>query len=292
MKKKLQTNFQNRQYMLSKHFELFYYDDTNFNSVIKHSHDYYEFYFFVAGDTTFQIDKNQHHVQFGDMMLIPPHTKHRIISHNEKIPYRRYIFWLSIDFYNYLAKSSSCFKYIVEYVHEHQQFLFHLDEISFNTLQTKMIRLLEEMRSDRFGKEIQLQLYVNDLVLHINRFVYEQIESKSKSNNNTLYYNLIEYIETNLTNELTLESIAEHFYVSKYHIAHIFKENIGISIHQYITKKRLSLCQQAMESNLNITDIYQTYGFGDYSSFYRAFKKEFGISPKEYKNNCVSCRNK
>ncbi len=292
MKKKLQTNFQNRQYMLSKHFELFYYDDTNFNSVIMHSHDYYEFYFFVAGDTTFQIDKNQHHVQFGDMMLIPPHTKHRIISHNEKIPYRRYIFWLSIDFYNYLAKSSSCFKYIVEYVHEHQQFLFHLDEISFNTLQTKMIRLLEEMRGDRFGKEIQLQLYVNDLVLHINRFVYEQIESKSNSNNNTLYYNLIEYIETNLTNELTLESIAEHFYVSKYHIAHIFKENIGISIHQYITKKRLSLCQQAMKSNLNITDIYQTYGFGDYSSFYRAFKKEYGISPKEYKNNCVSCCNK
>ena len=62
------------------------------------------------------------------------------------------------------------------------------------------------------------------------------------------------------------------------------KDNLGLSIHQYITKKRLALCQEAIRTKMNINEIYQTYGFGDYSSFYRAFKKEYGISPKEYRD--------
>ena len=70
----------------------------------------------------------------------------------------------------------------------------------------------------------------------------------------------------------------------------MFKENVGLSIHQYITKKRLSLCQEAIRSDTNITEVYQAYGFGDYSSFYRAFKKEYGISPKEYRDMQVNLR--
>ena len=56
-----------------------------------------------------------------------------------------------------------------------------------------------------------------------------------------------------------------------------------MSIHQYITKKRLALCKEAILGNANISEVYQAYGFGDYSSFFRAFKKEYGISPKDYR---------
>ena len=72
--------------------------------------------------------------------------------------------------------------------------------------------------------------------------------------------------------------------MSKYHIAHVFKDNIGMSIHQYITKKRLNLCKEAISGGMSITDAYHRFGFGDYSSFYRAFKKEYGISPKDYRD--------
>lgn len=284
MKKKLQSTFESRQYMLSRDFELYYYDDKDLAKVESHSHNYFEFYFFIEGDVSMQIGKQTYRVRSGDVMLIPPHVPHRLIIHSPKTPYRRFVFWISKEFYEHLSQLSSAYMYLIEYVDAHKDYLFQMDPVSFNTLQSKMIRLLEEMHAERFGKDEQIALYISDFILHINRLVYEKNEPKNQPLNTSLYSNLVEYIEQHLDEDLTLERLADEFYVSKYHIAHVFKENVGLSIHQYITKKRLSLCQEAIRAKMNISEVYHAYGFGDYSSFYRAFKKEFGISPKEFRD--------
>ena len=98
-----------------------------------------------------------------------------------------------------------------------------------------------------------------------------------------LYLNLCDYINNHLDEDLSLEQLASFFYVSKYHISHIFKDNMGISLHQYITKKRLQASKNGILSGIPFGQVYQQYGFNDYTSFYRAFKKEFGSSPKEFK---------
>jgi len=284
MKKKLQTAFQPRQYMLSRDFELYYYDDRNLSKVEAHTHNYYEFYFFMEGDVSMQIGREVYPVRFGDAIFIPPHVPHRAIINNQNVPYRRFVFWISKDFYENLKLMSPHYSYAIEYEKKTKTYIYHFDRISFNTLQSKMMRLLEEMQSDRFGKELQITLHVDDLMLNINRLVHDLLEPKEQTGDASLYTNLVDYIEEHLDEELSLERLADEFYVSKYHIAHVFKDNIGLSIHQYITKKRLTHCQEAIRAKMNITEVYHTYGFGDYSSFYRAFKKEFGISPKEYRD--------
>lgn len=284
MRKHLQSTFQVRQNMVSRDFELFYYDDRGLEKIEAHSHDYYEFYFFMEGDISMQVGRDIYPISLGDAMLIPPQMPHRAIIHNSEIPYRRFVFWISKEFYEHLKELSPCYVYAIEYAQKNKEYLCHLDRIALNSLQSKMLRLLEEMQSNHFGKELQIALYVNDFILNINRLVYEMLEPKQRTNDASLYSNLVEYIEEHLEEDLSLEKLAEEFYVSKYHIAHVFKDNIGLSIHQYITKKRLALCQEAIRANMNITDVYHMYGFGDYSSFYRAFKKEYGISPKEYRD--------
>ena len=285
MKKNLQTAFNTRQYMLSKDFEIYYYSDHNLSKVDIHSHDYYEFYFFIEGDISTQIGESIYPIQPGDIMLIPPHVLHRPFIHSLETPYRRFVFWISQDYYQHLLKQSNDYAYLVQYVMTSHAYILHTDQITFNGVQAKVLQLIEETQSNRFGKEALLPLYVNDLIMYLNRILYNQRNPRKRNaEESSLYRKLKIYIEDHLDDDLSLEILAKEFYVSKYHIAHVFKENLGMSIHQYITKKRLVLCKEAILGDMSITEAYQTFGFGDYSSFYRAFKKEYGISPKDFRD--------
>lgn len=291
MKKNLQSAFSTRQIMLSRDFEIYYYNDTYQNkhsyNVNSHSHNYYEFYFFLEGNVTMNIGDSQYPLTPGDVVIIPPGIEHFAFLHDSQCPYRRFVFWISIDYCNDLLKLSPDYVYLMQHARVTKHYIYHYDVIAFNALQSKVFRLIEELHSNRFGREAKISLCANDLILHLNRSVYEMEHPTSQHEGQTLYQNLLLYIEDHLEEELTLDALAEHFYVSKYHISHVFKENLGLSIHQFITKKRLRMCQEAILSSSSISEVYLMYGFKDYSSFFRAFKKEFGMSPKEYKELAI-----
>lgn len=282
MKKNLQTRFSTRQYMLSRDFEIYYYSDHTLSKVESHTHTYYEFYFFLEGNVSMEIGGKQYPLKYGDVMLIPPGMAHRAVIHDKERPYRRFVFWISQDYCMRLAELSQAYGYLTEYVKKSGRYIFHNDRISFNTIQMKVFRLIEEIHSQRYGKDAKVALCVNDLVLHLNRRAYEQNHPKRQKEEKSLYESLLDYVEEHLEEDLTLEKLSREFYVSKYHIAHIFKDNFGMSIHQYIMKKRVTASRDAMLAGEKITEAYLMYGFKDYSSFFRAFKKEYGMSPKEY----------
>ena len=284
MKKHLQTTFQTRQYMLSKDFEIYYYDDYNLSKVDLHTHDYYEFYFFLEGDISIEIARQVYSLKFGDVLVVPPYIPHRPIIHNMKVPYRRFVLWISQNYYDYLLSNSCDYGYLPTYVLENQCFIFHNEKIQFYTIQSKIIQLIEEEHSSHFGRSTQLNLCISDLILFLNRILYKRNHPISKIEEVALYQKILSYIEEHLDENLSLDCLAKEFYMSKYHISHVFKDNLGLSIHQYITKKRLALCKQAIQGQMSITEAYQSFGFGDYSSFYRAFKKEYGISPKDFRD--------
>lgn len=294
MRRELRSDFTTRQTMLSELFELYYYSDVTIKPVEMHSHDYYEFYIFLEGDIDMQIENvAESNIKLvpGDIVVFPPGVRHHAIERsgakrkheNDQTTssYRRFVFWISDKYLSELLKISPDYAYLIEEARE-GRFIHHLEPALFGQVQSRAITVLEEISTVHYGHDAFLRIYSSELLLTLTRYVYESEHKISVPENTDMMGRLITYIDEHLTDPLSLDILAEKLFVSKSYIVHEFKNRLGLSVHQYIVKKRLAGCRDAMLSGMPISQAYITYGFNDYSNFYKAFKKEYGYSPREY----------
>ena len=283
MRKKLRSDFNSRQYMLSEDFELFYYSDRHFQSIGTHSHSYYEVYLFVEGKVDMEIGGKMSSLRPGDVILVPPGTPHRASVGSGETPYRRFVFWISLPFCEQLRRESADYLYLFDRVQTKKSYVYPLSALDFNALRGKFAALLEELNTDRFGRDTQIGLLVRALMLYLCRCIRDRSRARAKKEQLSSYQAIAEYIAGHLDEDLSLDALSRKFFLNKYHIAHLFQENAGLSLHQYITKQRLDACCDAMCSGANLAGCCAQFGFENYSSFYRAFRKEYGVSPSDYR---------
>ena len=282
MAKRRSSQFNTRQYMLSEAYEVFYYSDTHFRSVGSHSHDYYELYFFEEGAVTMVIGENPYSLQSGDVIVIPPGIDHRILLTDSEKPYRRFVLWLTPAYLMALEKRSPDYGYLLRRSAEQGRYVYRFDLPTFNALRTRLFTLLDEIHADRFARETAIDLSISDLLLYLGRTVYEQEQRRDRKEQLSRYEAITQYVDEHLDEHLSLDTLARQFYLSKYYLVHLFRENTGLSVHQYILKKRLAACCDAMRGGAAVGEVCRQWGFGDYSAFYRAFRKEYGMSPSAY----------
>ena len=91
------------------------------------------------------------------------------------------------------------------------------------------------------------------------------------------------WLETNLHRRITLEDIARELYVSKSTLSQTFHQKLGISVHRYLTQRRLIAAKTLILEGWSLENIGIQVGFSDYSTFYRAFRQEYGISPRQFR---------
>ena len=278
---KRRSAFNTRQYMLSKDFEVFYYSDLNFGSVGSHSHDYYEIYFFSGGDVMMDISGSLHRLTPGDLIIIPPGVMHRAVISDGTVPYRRFVFWISRDYFSELAGRSEDFVYALRRAERIGGGVFHFNIAASNVMHSKLFALLDEVHSMKFARDSFIVTEISDLLLYIGRSIYDSEVSKRDSESSA-YEALTAYIDTHLDEDLSLGKIADDLYLSKYYISHMFRENTGMTLHSYILMRRLKSAELAMRDGATANEAAAVSGFSDYSGFYRAFRKEYGISPSEY----------
>lgn len=124
---------------------------------------------------------------------------------------------------------------------------------------------------------IQLLVLINKMFYNLDGKLIESVPVQESIVNQIEYY-----ISQKFNEDIRLDQFEEQFFLSKYHICRKFKEAKGISIHAFLTEKRLEHALSLLKLGMPVHEVYLQCGFNDYSSFYRAFVKKHGISPKEF----------
>jgi len=283
MKKKLCSEFNCCQYMQDKNFELYYYSNLHFSSVEEHSHAYTEVYLFCEGAVDMYINGTCHTLHTGDVLVLPAGTVHRALVRNGAEAYRRFVFWLSDDFCDTLRQEAEEYLYVFDQTRESGCYVYPMESLVYNSLRSKLTAILEELNSDSFGRDAKISLGVRELLLSLSREIHRRVNRSSKKEQYSSYQIITDYISEHLEEDLSLDALSERFFLNKFYIAHLVQENAGISLHKFITKKRLSACVNAMENGQSIVGCYTRFGFLNYSGFYRAFLKEYGCSPGAFR---------
>lgn len=274
--------FDPRQEMGKPDFELQYKRDSYLKDVELHHHDFFELYFLLSGDVTYIIESRICHVMPGDILLISPRELHQLLIRPEMSSYERYVLWVDPQMLEQLgggADLSACF----DPVRNPAGNLLRLQGEDRTRIQTIMEALHRESQQESFGSAALRESLLVQLMVLVNRLALRQdSEPENATHSNRAVSKVIDYVNLHYGEPLSLDMLAERFYVSKYHLSHEFNRQVGTSLYRYIQKKRLLIARQLMAQGKRPNEVYSMCGFGDYAGFYRAFKAEYGTGPREY----------
>lgn len=141
--------------------------------------------------------------------------------------------------------------------------------------------------SDGEYKNIAISGYLNVIMSRIlPRLRLQTVNAE----NNSAFYNIIDFCTHNFKDDITLDIVAEGLHLSKYYISRLINKRLKQNFNEYINNLRISeACNLLRETDTKIADISEDVGFGTIRSFNRAFKLVMGVSPTEYrsKNNAL-----
>lgn len=275
--------FTQRQQMQKNTFEVFHYKDEYMKEVALHHHDFYEIYFFVSGNVTYNIESRNYTLQPGDILLISPMELHQPLFAQATEGYERYVVWINKAYLHRLDMPGQDLSRCFDTERPEHSNLIRPDATKREYLTFLLGVLLHEIRFGEYASDMAAMAILVQILVYINRLAIQgehPVDNKSESD--SVVYRVLSYINENYNEDLNLDMLANKFFISKYHLSREFNRLVGTSVYRYIIQKRLVMAKQLMSTGVSSTAVYQHCGFGDYSNFYRAFKSEYQISPKEY----------
>lgn len=243
-----------------------------------HSHIFYEILFCRSGSVQYMMGTDRYRVQRGDIVIVPPGISHHPISMEKMAePYRRYVMWISKKFIDILRQMCDNPLEVIS-----EPCLLRTAGTPWEYLEEIFQKCCKEDRLQRPGNELVLYGESMKLVAELSR-AFASIPSVSQEKPELLN-EITVYIERHLGDKITLSQTAHQFLVSKSTVSHLFSQKLGISFYRWVTQRRLIAAKNLIQEGMAMEDIFEQVGFGDYTTFYKAFKKEYGISPSQYRN--------
>lgn len=277
---------------LHEDFRFFHIKDKKNIDFQSHYHDFNKIIIFLSGKVTYVIEAKSYKLKPWDILFIGSNEIHRPLISSEE-PYERIVIWVNSKFLEMHDSHNSNLLTCFELCSKEKNNLLRLNPQYMKNIKNTIFSLEGTLKDKDFGNYILKNSIFVQLMVYLNRLILSKDINKEEKDveYDENIESIINYINENLNGDLSIENISSQFYMSKYHLMHKFKEQTGYTLHTYIQQKRLIKAISLIKKGMQITAVSMECGFGDYSSFVRAFKKHYGVSPKKYYKTILDLEN-
>lgn len=267
-------DYEKRGY-LTANFKFFHINDISDKTFEYHYHEFDKIVILRSGKVTYTVEGNTCELKPWDAVLVRHGEIHRpVVSPN--VRYDRYVIYIAP---RYISRHGEEERQLSACFDEAAQKGEHIVNISDRRFKSVLEMLDEAVKSEDYAAKLYSSALFVQLMVLVNRAVLAEKIPVEKGNDRIA--NVVRFINEHLTEDMTIERISSEFYISRYHLMRIFREATGETMHSYVRKKRLLRAAELLRQGESVLTVSEECGFGEYSTFSRAFKSLFGCSPTE-----------
>ena len=275
------TNYTKRGY-LHEDFRLFHLRDVGVEEMEYHYHEFDKIVIFLSGTASYIMEGRSYFLEPWDVLLVSHHLIHKPdIDPND--PYERVVIYLDPGFIRSHSTKDADLTACFRLARQRQFALMRTEGEQRKTLQSLLSNLEQALSDKGFGGDLLARTCFLQLLIHLNRAMVKDRTDRDEtaSRHDPKIERTLSYINEHLSENLSVDTLAGQVYISKYHFMRRFKELTGCSVHQYITQKRLLAAARLLRAGVSAQNACARCGFQDYSAFQRAFRRQFGMTPRD-----------
>lgn len=263
------------QVMLEEDFEAHHNRDPYFRTIEFHAHDFLELYLFLDGSVTYYIEDQVYDLCPGDLLIIPPGRMHRPVIANERAAYERMVLWVELDYIARIDSAAGELQAALRGVGVNgYRVPLRGDDLIFAA---SLFRRIVKMERGGVFTSSAIRLYLKDAFE-----AYSLVEKEARGET-AVIPQVICYLTEHFREPLRLDDLAARFFISKSYLNRHFKAYTNATVYAYLMALRITHARRMLREGATAAEAGRECGFSDYSTFYKAFKAQTGITPQEFK---------
>ena len=263
--------------------------DTNYHyeAMALHSHAFYEILCCRSScGAEYLVGSRRYALQKGDIILVRPGVSHcAILPDPLPIPYKRDIIWLSAAFQDSFQRLLGLPP--VSYEKDLPTYLIRTAGTPWEFLCDKIHEGVLMEKKQQYTWQTMVLGNTMMVISYLRQAYQSQTAQPLHAEAPDLLDDIIAYLEAHYQEKLVMAEVAKQFFISERTISTLFRKRLGITFGQFLTQRRLVEAKSLILKGTTLDLVAQLTGFADYSTFYRAFRKEFGIAPLQFRKNNI-----